>query len=148
MGRFGLSPVTMAPKNIVNRTLTTTDAGFLSTSDKIVQLLSGAMTENVEKELLNISGAGVFQFCALTYIDATARDVRFRVVIDGTEVYDSSLASIQIAHSGFCAIGNYNGTNLNIQIMQIPFYSSFVVYATSTITETDKLKLWYMYYTV
>lgn len=109
--------------------------------------LSGALTANTLKTMLNISGsAGCMPQLALTRVDATARTVRLKVTVDGITIFDITDANTSTANVGIAAAGEYSGTNNIADGEPIRWRTTCLVEIASSITETDKIQLLYKYH--
>lgn len=108
-------------------------------------LLSGAMTAGTLSTLLNVpSGAGRMPLCALSTNDSTARTARLRITVDGVVVFDATSASMSGTGVGIFAAGYNPGSNTISPSDPIVYTRSLKVEAASSLTETDKLTLFYM----
>ena len=69
----------------------------------------GALTANVWKEVLNVSGAGVLHVAAIRHAGATSQQVGIRAIIDGVTAatIDEASASTNSAAGAF--VGSDNG---------------------------------------
>lgn len=112
--------------------------------------LSGALTANTLKTVLNINGAGTLKTCAVQAKDATSRTLRLKITLDGNVVFDPGMSGA-IAASGVSIIGvggiSFLGSagNYILTFERIPFNNSCLVEIASSLTETDKLALLYAY---
>lgn len=111
--------------------------------------LSGALTANTLKTMLNISGAGVLKACAVQALDTTSRTLRLKITIDGVAAFDpGASAANTTANSAIVGVGGittYNSTNFMLAFERIPFNTSCLVEIASSLSETDKLALLYAY---
>ncbi|WP_343625360.1 hypothetical protein [Roseateles puraquae] len=108
-------------------------------------LLSGALSAGVLSTILNIpSGAGRLSLCALSTVDSTTRTARLRITADGVVVFDATTASISGTGVGIFAAGFNSGSNTLSEGDAIVYTRSLKVEAASSLTETDKLTLFYM----
>lgn len=106
----------------------------------IKSTLSGALTANTLKTMLNITGsAGSMYALGVTVADATARTVRLKVTIDGngSASFDATSSSITTSSNGISAAV--------LTGPPIKWKSSCLVEIASSLPETDKLTLGYMY---
>lgn len=104
---------------------------------------SGALTATVYKELVSVSTPGWLRFCSVFCVDATARTIGLKIVIDGTTVFDEVSQSISVAGSGFNAAGA--GSNGLIRAMEyLRFNSSLSLQIKSSLSETDKVGFQYL----
>ena len=105
-----------------------------------VRTFSGALTANVLKEMVNVSGQGHIEYLVLQRVDSTARSTRLRLTIDGAIALD--IASTVISFTG----GNQYVIGLpSARGPAIPFAQSFSVDIASSLTETDKLAYYIRY---
>jgi hypothetical protein len=114
------------------------------------ETLTGALTAGVlSSALINLSGtAGALHDCALYTNDATARTLRIQIVADGITVFDSTTASVAASGSGFWAVANGQiSSSVVLVIPPIVFNSTLTVKVASSVTETDKTSLAYIYVT-
>jgi len=103
-------------------------------------VLSGSMTSATYKTLLSVTGAGECSLLALYTADTTSRTLGLRITVDGVVVATMTTAAIVAANSGLLhAAGLYGGPP------PIRFNASLLVEALSSVTETDKLTLSYLY---
>lgn len=147
--RFALSALGRPPATVTNRTVTVIAASTDAFNSAFPTITSGAMTANVWKTLVSVSSAGVLDLASLSPVDNTARTVDFRIVIDGTTVYTGSEAtSFQrwFVGAGIVTL-NASGVVTAVASQHLVFNSSLSIDARSTITETDKLRLTYLYRT-
>lgn len=111
--------------------------------------LSGALTANTLKTMLNISGAGVLKACAVQALDATSRTLRLKITIDGVAAFDPGASAanttLNSAIVGVGGITTYNSTTFMLAFERIPFNTSCLVEIASSLSETDKLALLYAY---
>ena len=111
-----------------------------------LQILSGALTAATYKELVAVTGAGSVKWAAVRCVDATARTLGLKVVIDGVTVFDAVSNSISATNSGMIAVGSKNGS-YDVTDGHAPFNSSLSIQVKSSLTETDKVALDVSYYT-
>lgn len=108
-------------------------------------LLSGPLTAGVFSTLIDVpSGAGRLALCALSTNDSTTRTVRLRITVDGIVVFDATSASISGTGVGIFAAGYNPGSNTISPSDPIVYTRSLKVEVASSLTETDKLTLFYM----
>lgn len=107
---------------------------------------SGAMTANTLKSFLSVSGTGgQMSHLAIKTNDATARTIRVELIIDGVP-YDFTTASIAISGDGVLLAGVGN-TTTTIICPPIFWQSTFIINVASSVTETDKLTIYWIYNT-
>ena len=137
------------PKSIINAF---SNSGFSASGAvppyniKVVAI--GAVTSNVLKTVLSVSGAGQIDFLSLTTVDTTSRTLRAKVTIDGTVVFDSTSAVIASVNYGFTPLGACSSSGGTPPALQPTFFnSSLLVEVASSLTETDKANVGYNYRT-
>ena len=131
--------------SVVTRTTTTDLAGLIVSR----AANSGALTADTAKTMLNLSGAsGLMSLCALKSVDTTIRTITLKVTCDGNVVYNAGL-STSAANFGHyaCGVGGTSDTSGSLTAPSLPirFQSTMLVEITSSLTETDKLVLYYDY---
>ena len=121
----------------------------LATNADDIVTLSGALTANTLKTVLSITGGGgVLRRLGMQTVDATARTLRMKITLDGTVVFDATSASINSGSYGIAAIGGFSGVSgYSADADQVPFAASCLVEIASSLTETDKVKTYYLYRT-
>ena len=111
--------------------------------------LSGALTAATAKTMLSLSGvSGLMSLCALKSTDVTARTQTLKVTYDGTVVYNATIATSALNVGQYaCGVGGaYDVANsISSPSLPIKFQSTLLVEITSSLTETDKLTLYYDY---
>lgn len=111
-----------------------------------ISTASGAMTSGVLKTFLEVTGSksrlnGLFFSAA----DATSRNVRFVVTIDGTAVFDNTLTGLADTNARI-VVGNGITAVLQVVIFQpVDANTSLKIEASSSLSETDKLNIYYNY---
>lgn len=118
-------------------------------------VLSGACTANTLKTILSITGAGTISFLALAHVDATSRSSRVKITVDGVVVFDATSGasannSMAVELIGAAqAISRFDAQNYSYRIHEhdIDFNQSLLVEYATSITETDKTRFGYVYYT-
>ena len=142
-----LGNAALKPKSIVNVWSggTLTYVSLSSFPTRAATVLSGAMTASTLKTVLSISGRGAIGFLAFRQEDSTARTMRIRITLDGTVIFDSSAASAAAANQGQTVIGEISGSNILETLMT--FDAQLLIEASSSATETDKMRFAYAYYT-
>lgn len=114
------------------------------------QTLSGAVTAATLKTILDVtSGAGRMSFLAVRTADATARTLRVVVTIDGVSpvAYDFTSASAGTNSTGCCLAGKgqTDGGGYFNHSPDIVWSSSIKIEVASSLTETDKFLIQWMY---
>lgn len=111
-----------------------------------IATLSGAMTANTLKSFLNISGVGgEMTWLSIRTTDSTARTIRTRITIDGVP-YDFTSASIAVAGTGVVLAGAHNNAAI-VYLPPIRWTTSLVLEIASSLTETDKFAIEWIYNT-
>ena len=113
-------------------------------------MLSGALTANTLATALSVTGPGVLKWLAQYAMDTTSRTMRLQVIIDGVTVYDATTSACTTADLGQVAVGVANAGGVATyppHLEQLTFVSSLVVKVASSLSETDKLGLGYVYHT-
>ncbi len=105
------------------------------------EVATGALTADTLKTILTVSSSGVLNNLILGKIDATSRTIRLQVIVDGTTVFDATGSADTDETHTLLAVGNYNNTYGGAGGGRVPFNTSLVVKAASSLTETDKLVL-------
>lgn len=107
--------------------------------------LSGALTAATYKEMLTVSGSGVLQLAYVSTVDATSRTVGIKIIIDGTTIFDEITAAITAGSSGILAAGMILGEGVLVPV-SYPFHSSLSISIKSSLSETNKIAIGYIYY--
>jgi hypothetical protein len=111
-----------------------------------IQTLSGAMTANTLKTFLSVSGSGgEMPWLTVASADSTARTIRTKITVDGV-AYDFTSASISVSGTGVILAGSGN-PSLPSFTPPIRWKSTFVIEVASSLSETDKLKIQWIYNT-
>lgn len=106
------------------------------------KILSGALTATVYKELVSVTGAGFIDLASAYALDATARTIGLKVVMDGVTAFDAVSASLSGAYQGIIAIGSRaaaTGGFTNFQ--RFYFNTSLSLQVKSSLNETDLVEL-------
>lgn len=114
------------------------------------ETLSGALTAATYKEILAVTDSGVLFAAYALAIDTTSRTIGLKIVIDGVTVFDAVTDACTATRAGIVGVGNavYDaGARLNVVIAPVAFYSSLSVSVKSSLSETDKITLGYLYTT-
>jgi len=145
----------LKPRSIVNAfssggtytQLSNINAGAIPSA--VPSFLSGAVTANTLKTALSIIGRGAISLLGLTTKDTTSRSIRLKLTLDGVVVFDSTYTAVNAADSTMYAVGLClsGGTPALVNEMPLFFDSSCLAEFSSSITETDKQALTYIYYT-
>lgn len=140
-----------ATTSIVNLQSTSPCApwGNSVTNANVKSTLSGALTANTAKTMINITGsAGEMGWLSLYNNDTTSRTVRVRVTVDGVTspyAFDSITTPFTTSNTGILVIGSISSTAISIIPVSLKWRSSLLVEIYSSLTETDKLTLQYYY---
>lgn len=130
----------MPPTSIVNRQSGGGDSlNVQNYGAKIT--LSGALTANTYKEILSVTGRGVFYSLYAISMDTTSRTIGLKIVIDEVTVFDAVSGTLTSASNGIAAGGYSN----NI-VIPIYFNKSLVASVKSSLSETDKVGLGHIYH--
>jgi len=129
----------MPPTSIVN--LQSGGGDYLSVANYGAKTtLSGALTANTYKEILSVTGRGVFYSLYAISMDTTSRKIGLKIVIDEVTVFDAVSGTLTSANQGIAA-GGYS----NI-VIPIYFNKSLVASVKSSLSETDKVGLGHIYH--
>lgn len=101
--------------------------------------LSGALTANTWKTVVNLTGIGIAKLANVWQVDTTARSLGIQVTLDGTVVYTNFVAATATNGHGLNAIGATTGNPGSIVFERVPFSASLKIEIKSSLTETDKL---------
>ena len=157
MGVFNVSPLTSPPKVIVNQwsaggAAPKNFAMYSYQIDAIKSVLSGALTAATYKELLAITGAGVLELAIVSAVDVTSRTFGIKLVFDGITAFDAITGvTTNDQDYGMIAVGHGYTTPASVYAIQprdYPFNSSLSISVKSSLSETDKIRLWYQYRTI
>lgn len=129
--------------------VTKTTGSNLSGLSNSRSALSGALTAATPKTMLSLSGvSGLMSLCALVSADSTARTQTLKVTCDGTVVYSAAIATSAVNVGQYaCGVGgaSSSGGSISSPSLPIKFQSTLLVEITSSLTETNKLTLYYDY---
>lgn len=133
------------PKVIINAYSTN---GFTSLAGAgsaygVKQVLSGALTANVLKTVLSVSGQGILNFLSFYSVNGTSRTLRCRLTVDSVVVFDSTSAATALSNGGGAVAGTFFTTPSAAILDQVNFNSSIVVEIASSLTETDFMGISY-----
>jgi len=132
--------------SIANRyTNATTNSGTAISLDlTVIETLSGALTANTLKEMVNITGtAGKVPVCAVITKDATARTVRLQITLDSAYVINIVSSSISSSSVGIIAAGITGASAFLMDGEPLSFKTSCKIEIASSLNETDKISLAY-----
>lgn len=133
----------MPPTSIVN--LQSGGGGALVVANSGAKItLSGALTANTYKEILSVTGRGVFYNLYAISMDTTSRTIGLKIVIDEVTVFDAVSGALTSASNGIAA-GGCGGT-YGATIIPIYFNKSLVASVKSSLSETDKVGLGHIYH--
>jgi hypothetical protein len=110
-------------------------------------VLTGALTANTLSTVLSVTGSGVVNCLSASGVDATSRTHRLKITIDGVVALDVTSTAIAAANKGIDAIGTSLNAGTYLIFDQIPFNTSFLVEYASSVTETGKTTISYLYRT-
>ena len=136
-----------APTSLVSRQVTVSPTTiFGGTSFALAHIgpviFSGALTAGVLKSLVASSSPGFVKLVTLWVTDATSRDIRLQIELDGLVVYDSSVPVIG-ANRGITAVGSVSNSAV-FTFERIP-YNTIDVSISSSLTENSKLAAMIIY---
>lgn len=108
---------------------------------------SGACTAGTLKTILSVTGRGALTYLDVGVKDTTSRTSRLRVTIDGTVVYDetNSAATVPKIVVALGAMTDALGAQ-GLEGTPLLFDSSLLIEYASSLTETDKASIGYIYY--
>ena len=134
-------------RSIFNKLAVSGTAGLaITTHNEGINTLSGAMTLNTLKTFLSVSGTGgEMPLLTVRTNDATARTIRVKITVDGV-AYDFTSASISTSGNGVVLAGSTSSTNPSFT-PPIRWKSTFVIEVASSVSETDKLTIEWIYNT-
>lgn len=134
-------------KSLFNKYAIASTAGeAISGNPQAIATLSGAMTLNTLKSFLSVSGSGgEMPLLTIRTNDVTARTIRVKLTIDGV-AYDFTSASISTSGKGVVPAGSINSSAIPFT-PSIKWKSTFVIEIASSVTETDKLTIEWIYNT-
>lgn len=143
------SPLLRPPAVIVNQGATLCAFGTIVGAASV---LSGSLTAGVLSTALSVTGAGVVVMAAVRAEDTTSRTLRLQLIIDGVTAFDYTSAANTTQDNGLIALGQsvLETTGVNVLRAGHPavFNSSLVIKIASSLTETDKMRAVYSYWTV
>lgn len=147
--KSGQSALLKTPTSIVNfHSDATLRGASIEQGDVVKSLLSGALTANTYKALITVSGGGVLDYCAVMTQDITERTVGLKITLDGVDFFSAISAATTTNRDGLIGVGVLYSASGNPVLQTIPFNSSMVISVRSSVGETDKVKLQYLYRTV
>ena len=118
----------------------------LSSFTQAIMTLSGAMTATTLKSFLSVSGVGgEMPLLSIRTNDATARTIRVKITVDGI-AYDFTSASISTSGNGVILAGPAN-SSLYVGATPLKWKSTFTIEVASSVSETDKLTIEWIYNT-
>jgi hypothetical protein len=135
------------PKVLVNGANGMTPFFMLAPGSGAKDVVTGVLIANTLSTVLSITGSGVVNFLTAQSVDTTARTHRLKITIDGVVVSDNTSASVAAVNKGIAAIGLIGLSAGGPVIDQIPFNSSFLAEYASSVTETGKTIISYVYRT-
>lgn len=114
-------------------------------------VLSGACTAGVLKTILSITGRGAISGLFLASVDTTFRTHRVKITLDGVVVFDSTTSVVYdqavVPVIGAISVAGPSGSPVGIVENPIMFDQSLLVEYATSVTENDKTKFVYTYYT-
>jgi len=137
--------------SIVNRFSSAGYAAQIIDADEgAIATLSGALTANTLKTMLNItSTGGVMTKLAVRTNDVTARTLRVVVTVDGAYAYDFTSGTISSNDIGCNLAGKQRseGGSYYAITPNIVWTTSLKIEIASNLTETDKFTCYWLYNT-
>ena len=105
------------------------------------EVLSGALTANTLKRLVNKTGRGRANIVTAYALDTTSRTVRLQVIVDGqaTPAFDATSSAITSVGRGIVAVGSLDSGNGAQSMQPIDYSTSFEVWVASSLSEADKV---------
>ena len=103
------------------------------------QKLTGATTANQLSTVLSLSGSGVLRFVGIASANNAAKTLRCRITLDGNVAFDNAVVlASAVQNSGLIAIGavGFISGGWALMLDDIPFRSSALIEASSSVTET------------
>lgn len=144
-GNGGVRPASMPCGNIV---ASSTETLTVLTVPGAAYVSSGALTAGTLATMLSVTGKGALTYLGIQSMDATSRTHRVRITIDGTVVFDATSAPHTTANGVGYVHGHYNdASKQKIEGTPLLYDSSLLVEYASSLTETNKTRLAYTYYT-
>lgn len=117
--------------------------GFGTLNGSAATLLTPALTAGVLTNLLTIIGRAEVPILLLTAVDATSRQLRLQVVVDGVIVFDAMSNAIVTAGNGLGAAAPLQPSSGIFAGNPIRSNNSIVVNVSSSVSETAKAQLTY-----
>jgi len=153
-GTFNPGGLNAPPKSIVNafssggRSTTITNTVGAGPAK---YTLSGALTAGVYKELITSTGPGILKICGIASMDATARTISLKVILDGATVFDAPTDAIAAANTGLYAVGFITFYTAGAPFLEpetgYVYNSSMGWWVKSSLSETDKVVMPHMFST-
>ena len=109
-------------------------------------VLSGAMTANTLKTILSASGKGRLPLLVIKTMDGTSRTARVKITIDGGVAFDYTSAAIASSGESVVIIGNVGASSYVAEAMPITWKSSLLIELADSLSETDKIGIYYKYH--
>lgn len=125
-------------------------AAIVDLDSSSIATLSGALTANTLKTMLNVtSTGGRMSKLAVISTDATARTLRVVVTVDGAAAYDFTSASFSAGTTGCSLAGKARSETSSYYgfAPDIVFTTSLKIEIASNLTETDKFTCYWLYNT-
>ena len=137
------------PKVIINAYSTNgfTPLSGAGSAYGVKPVLSGALTANVLKTVLSVSGQGILNFLSFYSVNVTSRTLRCKLTVDSVVVFDSTSTATTIANAGGVVVGTFFTAPSAAILDQVNFNSSILVEIASGLTETDFMGISYSYKT-
>jgi len=119
--------------------------GLSDRAANVLGVLSGALTATVLATVIDRTGSGAVFFLAASVMDTTSRTIRIKVTVDGTVVFDATSSAITTSQTGTQVVGSglyYSATQFYTRPGYLEYDTSFKVEIASSLTETNKIKVW------
>jgi hypothetical protein len=139
-------PITLINPYTVNGVTPASTGQFLTMGAK--EILAGALTANVYKEILAVTGSGILQLAGVMSKDASSRTLGIKVVLDGATIVDVVSAAVADSTRSVIPIGLGGGSGTVSQWDRLPFFTSLSISIKSSLSETDLISAGYRYYLV
>lgn len=143
------------PTSIINGGVPVPGANDRAYSPAIVgsnEVASGVCTAATLKTILSVSGRGALTFLSYANVDTTSRTLRFKITLDGVVILDSTSSTITQAKYAFIlglAVNtstSLSGLGYVVEGTPLLFDSSLLIEFASSLTETNKTNIGYVYY--
>ncbi len=140
----------LRPTSIVNAHSTTiqapgaNDAIDFAVTPYVRAVNSGPCTASTLKTMLSLTGKGAISYLGLRGTDATSRTHRIKVTLDSTVIFDATSAAS--TSSRVVSLIGFLSKDSAMNEMPLFFDQNLTIEYASSVTETDKTQLGYIYY--